>query len=404
MTEVLSSEAASMEPVPFIDLKAQYQSIRTEIDTAVQRVFESQGFILGEEVSEFESATAQYCDSHAAIGCASGSDALLLALMALNVGPGDEVITSPFTFFATAGSIKHAGANPVFADILPDSFNIDPSAVDSAVTANTRVIMPVHLFGQCADMDSIWRTAANHDLTIIEDACQAIGATYHGRQAGVLGAIGCFSCFPTKNLGAAGDAGFITTDSPELADRISRLRVHGDVGGYEHHEVGFNSRLDALQAAVLRVKLAHLDDWSDARRQNAENYRELFSQYDLDDCISLPTESDGLHHIYNQFSIRVHDGRRDEVMQSLRTRQIGCTIYYPQPLHLQKCFASLGGQEGQFPESERAAAEVLALPIYAELPLSHQERVVQGIAAALGREHTIGPVTYSFGLPDSKAA
>ena len=404
MTEVLTSEAKSAEPVPFIDLKAQYQTIRDEIDQAVHRVFESQGFILGDEVSGFETETARYCDSLAAVGCASGSDALLLALLGLDLGPGDEVITSPFTFFATAGAICRAGATPIFADILPDTFNIDPQAIENAVTPKTRALMPVHLFGQCADMDPIWRTATQHGVTIIEDACQAIGATYHGRMAGVLGRVGCFSCFPTKNLGAAGDAGFITTDDRELASRMARLRVHGDSGGYSHHEVGFNSRLDSLQAAVLRVKLAFLDEWSDARRENAAHYRGLFSQYELEDVITLPQEVPELRHIYNQFSVRVHDNRRDEVLQSLRADQIGCTIYYPQPLHLQACFAGLGGQAGQFPESEKAAAEVLALPIYAELPLSHQERVVHGIAVALGREKATGPVTYSFDMPDSRAA
>ena len=404
MTEVLTSEANSAEPVPFIDLKAQYQTIRDEIDQAVHRVFESQGFILGDEVSGFETETARYCDSLAAVGCASGSDALLLALLGLDLGPGDEVITSPFTFFATAGAICRAGATPIFADILPDTFNIDPQAIENAVTPKTRALMPVHLFGQCADMDPIWRTATQHGVTIIEDACQAIGATYHGRMAGVLGRVGCFSCFPTKNLGAAGDAGFITTDDRELASRMARLRVHGDSGGYSHHEVGFNSRLDSLQAAVLRVKLAFLDEWSDARRENAAHYRGLFSQYELEDVITLPQEVPELRHIYNQFSVRVHDNRRDEVLQSLRADQIGCTIYYPQPLHLQACFAGLGGQAGQFPESEKAAAEVLALPIYAELPVSHQERVVHGIAVALGREKATGPVTYSFDMPDSRAA
>ena len=404
MTEVLTSEANSAEPVPFIDLKAQYRTIRSEIDRAVHRVFESQGFILGDEVSGFENETAHYCDSLAAVGCASGSDALLLALLGLDIGPGDEVITSPFTFFATAGSICRAGATPIFADILPGTFNIDPQAVEAAITSKTSAIMPVHLFGQCVDMDPIWRTATQHGMTIIEDACQAIGATYHGRKAGVLGRVGCFSCFPTKNLGAAGDAGFITTDDRELASRIAQLRVHGDVGGYSHHEVGFNSRLDSLQAAVLRVKLAYLDEWSDARRENAARYRGLFSQYDLEDLITLPQEVPELRHIYNQFSVRVHDNRRDEVLQSLRADQIGCTIYYPQPLHLQECFAELGGQAGQFPESEKAAAEVLSLPIYAELPLSHQERVVHGIAVAMGREKATGPVTYSFDMPDSRAA
>ena len=266
MTKALSSDHITPEPIPFIDLKAQFQTIREETLEAVQRVFENQSFILGDEVSEFEYDLAQYCDSREAIGCASGSDALLLALLGLEIGPGDEVITSPFTFFATAGSITHCGATPVFVDIEPGTFNICPEAIEAAITPNTRAIMPVHLFGQCADMEPIWRLATRHGIPVIEDAAQAIGAEYRGRRAGVLGRAGCFSFFPTKNLGAAGDAGAITTDDPELAARLRRLRVHGDVGGYSHAEVGFNSRIDALQAAVLKVKLGHLETWSEARR------------------------------------------------------------------------------------------------------------------------------------------
>lgn len=403
MTEGRSSDQTTPEPIPFIDLKAQFQTIRDDINDAVQRVFENQAFILGDEVSEFEYDLAEYCDSREAIGCSSGSDALLLALLGLEIGPGDEVITSPFTFFATAGSITHCGATPVFVDIEPGTFNIDPEAIEAAITPRTRAIMPVHLFGQCADMEPIWRIATRHGIPIIEDAAQAIGAEYRGRRAGVLGRLGCFSFFPTKNLGAAGDAGAITTDDPELAARLRRLRVHGDVGGYQHSEVGFNSRIDAIQAAVLKAKLSHLDTWSDARHENAALYRELMTAKGLEDAITLPVETEEGRHIYNQFCIRVLNGRRDEVMNELRARGIGCTVYYPRPLHQQDCFASLGYSEGDLPQSERAAAEVLALPIYAELPESHQVRLVDSLAEIVltGDSST---VSFPFDLPDRKAA
>lgn len=403
MTEAFSSDQTTAEPIPFIDLQAQFQTIREEVFEAVQRVFESQAFILGDEVSEFEYDLAQYCDSREAIGCSSGSDALLLALLGLEIGPDDEVITSPFTFFATAGSITHCGATPVFVDIEPGTFNLCPEAIEAAITPRTKAIMPVHLFGQCADMEPIWRIATRHGIPVIEDAAQAIGAEYRGRRAGVLGRVGCFSFFPTKNLGAAGDAGAITTDDPELAARLRRLRVHGDIGGYQHSEVGFNSRIDALQAAVLKAKLGHLESWSQARRQNAATYRALFAEHALDDAIELPVESAEGRHIYNQFTVRVLNGRRDEVMKELQARQIGCTIYYPRPLHLQQCFAKLGYREGDLRESERAAAEVLALPIYAELPVAHRVRIVDTLAEILG-EQSSATVSFPFDMPESRAA
>ncbi|MFP6764237.1 MAG: DegT/DnrJ/EryC1/StrS family aminotransferase, partial [Planctomycetaceae bacterium] len=404
MSEALPLDQNTDEPVPFIDLKAQFQTIRDEINEAVQRVFENQAFILGDEVSEFEFDLAQYCDSREAIGCASGTDAILLSLLALEIGPGDEVITSPFTFFATAGSIVRCGATPVFVDIEPGTFNICPAAIEAAVTPATKAIMPVHLFGQCADMEPIWRIAARTGVPVIEDAAQAIGAGYGGRRAGVLGRVGCFSFFPTKNLGAAGDAGAITTDDPDLAARLRRLRVHGDVGGYRHTEVGFNSRLDALQAAVLKVKLRHLDAWSAARVDNAAIWRELIVERGLEDVIQLPIEHGEGRHIYNQFSVRVLNGHRDEVLKSLRDRQFGCTIYYPQSLHLQACFSDLGYREGILPQSELAAAEVLALPIYAELPDSHQVRFVDALAEIVGEIRTRSTVSFPFNMPDSRAA
>ena len=380
-----SEHAAPTNPVPFIDLVAQHQRIAGEVSEAVQQCLADQKFILGDVVAQFEEQVAAYCDARFAIGCASGTDALILALMALDIGPGDEVITSPFTFFATASSIHRVGARPVFVDIEPVSFNLDPQQVEAAITERTRAIMPVHLFGQTAEMEPLWRNAVRDRLAIIEDACQAIGAEYRGRRAGVLGTVGCFSFFPTKNLGGAGDGGLVTTDDADLAKRIKRLRVHGDVGQYTHLEVGLNSRLDALQAAILNVKLAHLETWTRGRQENAQRYGELLAEYDLLDVIEPTTVLPDRRHVYNQYCVRVKDGRRDDVLQSLRSQQIGAMIYYPVPLHLQKCFEPLGYQEGDFPESEAAASEVLALPIFAELGADRQQLVVQGIARALGR-------------------
>jgi len=387
------------EPVPFIDLVAQHNSISSEVDEAVHRVLSTQQFILGDEVAEFECDVAEYCDSRSAVGCASGTDALTLSLMALGIGPGDEVITSPFTFFATAGAICRVGATPVFVDIEPAGYNIDFEKIEAAVTARTRAIMPVHLFGQCAEMEPLWRVAVRNGLSIIEDACQAIGAEYRGRRAGVLGTVGCFSFFPTKNLGGAGDGGLVTTDDTEVAARLRRLRVHGDAGGYHHQEIGVNSRLDALQAAILRVKLAHLDEWTADRQQNAKRYSDLFRHYDLLDAIELPIVLPDRRPVYNQYTIRVKGARRAEVLASLRERHIGAAIYYPVPLHVQTCFAHLGYRPGDLPESERAAEEVLSLPVFPELQPYQQELVVREIARALGR---ISPATGSSAAPKPK--
>lgn len=378
-----TSQDPHLIPVPFIDLVAQHQTIKTEVMETVNNVFEEQKFVLGDEVSELEKEIAAYCDSREAIGCASGTDALVLSLMALNIGPGDEVITSPFTFFATAGAIYRVGAHPVFVDIEPGSFNINPELIESAITPQTKAIMPVHIFGQCADMEPIWRLAVRDRLAVIEDACQAIGAEYNGRRAGVLGAVGCFSFFPTKNLGGAGDGGIMTTDDVELAKRLRRLRVHGDVGQYRHTEVGINSRLDALQAAVLRVKLAHLDDWSNARGENARRYDELIAHYELQDVVTTPQIMPEQRHVYNQYTTRVSSDIRDAVVQNMRDLGVGAAIYYPQPLHLQECFENLGYKEGDFPESEKASAEVISLPIFAELTIAQQESVVRGMAYAV---------------------
>jgi len=403
MTEVFTPSNLTA-PVPLIDLTAQYRTIQPAVTAAVQRVLESQCFILGDEVNELECDAAQYCDARDAIGCASGSDALLLSLMALAVGPGDEVITTPFTFFATAGAIARTGATPVFVDINPETYCIDPVAVDDAITSRTKAIIPVHLFGQCADMDALLRISVKRDVPLIEDACQAIGAEYNGRKAGVLGATGCFSFFPTKNLGGAGDGGLITTDDAELSKRLRRLRVHGDVGGYTHVELGINSRLDAIQAAILRVKLPLLDQWSEARRTNAARYRELFADRGILDDIELPVEKAYGKHVYNQFTVRIRGDRRDALVKGLRERHIGCNIYYPVPLHVQKCFEHLGYEHGDMPESEAASREVVSLPVFPELTEAQAVRVADGLAATLAEIRRSNTVSFPFSLPHTKAA
>lgn len=394
----LSSATAPAAPVPLIDLVEQFEGISDEVRSVVDRVLTTQKFILGEDVTAFEQQVASFCDARHAIGCASGTDALILALMALDIGPGDEVITSPYTFFATASSIHRVGAKPVFVDIDPQTFNLDPAAVEAAVTPRTKAIMPVHLFGQCAEMQPLWRTSVRHGLAIVEDAAQAIGATYQGRQSGVLGTIACFSFFPTKNLGGAGDGGMMSTDDADLCARMKRLRVHGDVGRYEHVEVGLNSRLDALQAAILSVKLRHLPAWTAARQANAKRYELLFQESGLSEHLIAPPTQSECGHAFNQYCIRVPGGRRDEVLQSLQRQQIGCAVYYPKPLHLQTCFRDLGYKSGDFPESERASAETIALPIYAELGMARQDRVVRALATAFGVEQA----TPVISLPKSQ--
>jgi dTDP-4-amino-4,6-dideoxygalactose transaminase len=381
MTFTLSLATAE-KPVPFIDLVPQFQAMSAEVLATVEKIFTEQKFILGEEVAGLEDEIASYCDSRFAFGCNSGTDALIIALQALGIGEGDEVITTPFSFFATASSICRAGATPVFVDIDPVSFNIDVNAIEEAITPHTKAIMPVHLFGQCCDMEPIWRLAQKYRLHIVEDACQAIGAEYRGRRAGVLGTVGCFSFFPTKNLGGAGDGGMMTTDDPVLAPKLKRLRVHGDVGQYEHLDLGMNSRLDSLQAAVLRLKLKKLDEWTAARQHNAQRYGELFRQAGILDAISLPKIQPERRHVFNQYCVRVKHGQRDHVMQQLKSNQIGCAVYYPKPLHLQTCFKHLGYRPGQFPEAEAASQDILALPSYPELPAADQDRVAECLVAA----------------------
>lgn len=369
--------------VPLLDLKAQYRTIKPEVLAAIEAVCDEQGFVLGPRVADFEKATAQYIGSRHAIGCASGSDALLLAMMALGVKAGDEVITVPFTFFATAGAISRLGAKPVFVDIEPDTFNMDPAQLERAITPRAKAVIPVHLFGQCADMAAINDIAKRNKIHVIEDACQAIGAVQQTKRAGVLGDVGCFSFFPTKNLGGFGDGGLMTTDDPDLADRLSMLRVHGSRVRYLHEAVGINSRLDALQAAVLQVKLKHLDRWTEGRRRNAERYRQLFTQANLLDRVTLPPTHPGNFHVYNQFTVRV--SRRDELRNFLRERGVGSEVYYPLPMHLQNCYRDLGYPKGSFPISERAAEEVLSLPIYAELAENQRAYVVEQIHLFLSR-------------------
>lgn len=365
--------------VPLLDIKEQNESLRSEIEAALARVLDTNAFILGSEVAELENETARYCGVTHAIGCASGSDAILLALMALGIGPGDEVITTPYSFFATVSSISRLGATPVFADIEPEYFNIDPARIEAKITSRTKAIEPVHLYGQCADMDAINAIAAKHGIRVIEDAAQALGAKDRERQAGSMGAIGCFSYYPSKNLGGMGDGGMLTTNDDTLAAKLRALRVHGSEERYYHKYVGLNSRLDGFQGAVLRVKLPHLDPWTEKRRANAEAYRHWFTNRGLGDYLTAPIERPGAFHIYNQFVIRVPK-KRDELRAFLTENGIGTDIYYPLPLHLQECFAYLGYTKGDLPIAEEAACETLALPIYPELRSEQIEFVCGRIA------------------------
>ncbi len=365
--------------VPLLDLTEQNQVLRPEIEAALARVLDSNGFILGPEVAALEAELAAYCGTKHAIGCASGSDAILLALMAYDIGPGDEVITTPYSFFATVSAITRLGATPVFVDIDPVTFNLDASQIESKITERTKAIEPVHLYGQSADMDEINAIAATHGIAVIEDAAQAIGAELNGHRVGGIGDIGCFSFYPSKNLGGMGDGGFMTTNDDSLAKKLFALRVHGSEERYHHKWVGLNSRLDGFQGAVLRVKLPHLDGWADARRRNAAEYRKLLTDLGIAEEVILPEEKTGFKHIYNQFVVRI-PGRRDALRNFLTERGVGTDIYYPIPLHMQECFAFLGYSEGDLPESERAARETLALPIFPELKQPQIEYVAETVA------------------------
>jgi dTDP-4-amino-4,6-dideoxygalactose transaminase len=369
-------------PVPLLDLKAQYAPLRSSILAAITNVCDSQRFILGPETSALEAELAALVGVPSAIGVSSGTDALLVAMMACDIGPGDEVITSTYSFFATAGCIVRLGATPVLVDIDPGTYNLDPRAVEAAVTPRTKAIIPVHLYGQSADMNELSAIAAKAGIAVIEDACQSIGATYQGTQVGSIGTSGCFSFFPSKNLGAFGDAGLVTATDATLGKRIKLLRGHGAERRYYHQQVGGNFRLDELQAAVLRVKLPHLEAWTKARQANADRYRALFADRRLDDVV-LPVAREDRTHIYNQFVIRVPN--RDAVKAHLQAQGIGCEVYYPVPFHLQECFQNLGYAPGAFPEAEAAANATLALPIYGELTDAQQAEVVDVIAEGLGR-------------------
>ncbi|MDX1520094.1 MAG: DegT/DnrJ/EryC1/StrS family aminotransferase [Anaerolineae bacterium] len=397
-----------MVAVPLLDLKPQYAPLKTEIQAAISEVCDSQYFIMGPKVEALEKDLASYCQAEYALGVSSGTDALILALMALNIKAGDEVITTPYTFFATAGSVARLGAKAVFVDIDPHTYNLDPAEIEAKITEKTKAVIPVHLYGQCADMDPILELAERHNLYVIEDGAQAIGAEYKGRRAGSMGHIGCFSFFPSKNLGAFGDGGAVTCNDPEIYEQMRILRVHGGQPKYYHKYVGGNFRLDAIQAVVVQIKLKHLDSWSEGRQRNAALYNKLFTETGLTQAnngdrplISLPYESGQTgqylqrpngaenpfanhRHIYNQYILRVGEGR-DDLRQFLSERNIGNEVYYPVPLHLQECFAEWGYREGDFPHSEQAANETLAIPIYPELTEEQIRAVVDTIAAFYDR-------------------
>jgi dTDP-4-amino-4,6-dideoxygalactose transaminase len=374
------------KPIPILDLKAQYSTIKSEIQAAIEHVLENQQFILGAEVESLERVLADYCQCKYAFGVSSGTDALLVSLMAIGIKPGDEVITTPYSFFATAGSIVRLGAKPVFVDIEKSTFNIQAEQIEHVVSFRTKAIIPVHLAGQSVDMDPIIEVAKRYGLFIVEDACQAIGADYKGKTTGSLGHLGCFSFFPSKNLGGYGDSGLVTTNDVELANKVALLRNHGQRPKYHNLVVGGNFRMDALQAAILNVKFNYLENWTEARRIHAATYRELFNksgisisldQLEIVPGVVLPNEAGFGRHIYHLFMIRSKN--RDELVLFLKSHQIGCEIYYPRPLHLQECFRDLGYKQGDFPQSEKAALDSLALPIYPELTEEMLSRVVDVI-------------------------
>lgn len=360
--------------VPLLDLNRQYKTIEKEINEAIQKVLNHGMFIMGPEVKELETALAKYCDVKNGIGVASGTDALLLSLRALGIGPGDEVVTSTFTFFATAGVISRLGSRPVFVDVDPKTFNIDPEKAKKAITGKTKAVIPVHLYGQIAEMDEICSIAAKHGIPVIEDAAQAIGSMYKNRKAGAFGRTACYSFFPSKNLGAYGDGGFITTNDDDLADHLMRLRVHGAKPKYYHSTVGYNSRLDTIQAAVLKVKLKYLPSWHEGRREKAARYNEMFRGLSP---VKTPFVHDYNYHIYHQYTIIAE--KRNELRDFLKSREIGLDTYYPLPLHLQECYKDLGYKKGDLPVSEELADRVISLPIFPELTESEQDYVVESV-------------------------
>lgn len=372
--------------VPLCDLQAQYRDLQPELEAAVLRVLASGQVILGPEVAALEEEVAAYCSVAHGIGCGSGTDALSLALHALELEPGDEVILPAFTFFATAGSVCRTGARPVFCDIDPATYNIDPKQIESKITPRTRAILVVHLFGQCADMEPLWSIAEKHDLILIEDAAQALGAEYQDKRAGSLGSLGCLSFYPTKNLGGYGDAGMVVTNDSQWAGRMKCLRVHGMEPRYYHKHLGWNARIDAMQAAMLRVKLPHLERWIGNRQAIANRYDALIEEQRLSHFLKRPIRRPDRRHTFNQYVVRVANGQRDALVHHLKAEKIGCEIYYPLALHQQECLSHLGYGTGDFPVSEEAAGQVLALPIYPELTAEQQRRVIQSCAAFLRQQ------------------
>jgi len=364
--------------IPLLDLKKQYEDIKEEVQVAINEVLNSTRYIMGEQVEKFEKEIADFCECKYAIGVASGTDALLLALKALNIGPGDEVIVPTFTFFATAGVVSRLGAKPVFADIDPDTYNITPGEIEKRITKKTKAIIPVHLYGQPAVMDEIMRLASEYNLEVIEDACQAIGAEYKGVKVGNFGDAAALSFFPSKNLGAYGDGGMVLTNDHKLAERIKRLRLHGSEPKYFHHEVGYNSMLDAIQAAILKVKVKYLGEWNKKRQEVAEHYNKLFKEKGLDNVIQLPVKKvEDSKHVYHQYVIGVKD--RDDLGRYLQENGISTAVYYPLPLHLQECYRELGYSEGDLPVAEKASNEVLALPIDPSLSVEEIKYIVEKI-------------------------
>lgn len=371
--------------IPLLDLKMQYQTIKDDVLKITEEVYESQAFILGKRVEEFERDFAAYCQARHAIGVSSGTDALLVSLMVLDLQPGDEVIVPAYSFFATAGVVERLGGIPVFVDIDPVSYNIDPAQVEKHLTSRTRAIIPVHLYGQCADMEAINAIASKRAVAVVEDAAQAVGAEWEGKRAGGLATMACFSFFPSKNLGAFGDAGAVTLDDDQVAQKVIDFRVHGMRPKYFHHYVGGNFRIDALQAAILHIKLRHLETWTEGRRRNAAIYKELFAEAKIADRVVLPVELPHRRHVFNQYVVRFPEGQkvRDTVLEALKQNQIGCDIYYPLPLPHQHCFRDLPSAKERFPHSEEAAHQTLAIPVFPELTKDQMSEVVRVIAGAL---------------------
>lgn len=370
--------------VPLLDVSRGNEPLHQEFRDAFDEILSSGRFVGGPHCQSLEESCAEIAGAKHGIGCASGSDALLVALMAIDVRPGDQVICPSFTFFATASAIDRLGAIPVFADIDHDTFNLDVAHVASLISSNTKAIIPVHLFGQCADMDPIMELASQHGLHVVEDCAQSIGATYNGRGSGSIGSVGCFSFYPTKNLGGFGDGGMLTTNDDAIADRLRLLANHGMRPRYYHSEVGVNSRLDSLQAAMLGVKIKHLETYSQRRQQNADNYDQLITEAGLDDVLARPGRLDSAGHVWNQYTVRITGDRcRDEVRQQLADLNVGSEVYYPVPLHQQECFAKLGYQTGDLPETEKAALSVLSLPIFPELTYVEQQYVVGSLSKVL---------------------